>query len=111
MKRLITKHQLDFEAFPWYRDNDMTAFKVGTCEGLYQTTQSSYQIVAVTNDEKGNGHLGDVFEWFDNSCKRDKKDLEVVAIMNPRFMVHLMNRRGFIRNGPDSVIKKLEYIQ
>ena len=111
MLKLITKHQLDFEVRPWKRDPTMVEFKVGTCEGLYQSTSTAYQIIAVTNDKKGNGHLDDVFEWFEGSCKRDKKDLEVIEILNQDFLQHLINRRGFINKTHDSVIKKLDNIQ
>ena len=110
MLKLITKHQLDFEVRPWRRDPTMREFKVGTCEGLYQSTSTSYQIIAINNSKRGNGHLDDVFEWFESSCKRDKKDLEVIEILNQDFLQHLINRRGFINKTHDSVIKRLDNI-
>jgi hypothetical protein len=71
-------------------------FRVGTCEGQWCSTEDCYVIISVTNSCPGNGHLQDVFEWFENSCKRDNKNLLVVECMNKRFYKHLISKRGFI---------------
>jgi len=84
----------------------MQLFRIGTCEGLWQATATSYIIIAITNSNNGNGHLTDVFEWFENSCKRDGKTLRVVEIMNSGFMAHLINKRGFKKIAGDNVEKK-----
>jgi hypothetical protein len=85
-------HKLDFLAAP-HRVG--MAFKVGTCHGLFSAEWDSYIIIAIYNDEAGNGHLDDVFEWFENSCQRDKKNLIVAAIMNEKFFTHLITKRNF----------------
>jgi hypothetical protein len=71
-------------------------FKVGTCEGLWRCTYTSYEILALKNKEKGNGHLNDVFQWFEMSSKRDNKTLKVKEVWNERFQNHLQ-KRGFKR--------------
>lgn len=71
-------------------------FRVGTCEGQFGSTDDSYYIMSVKNSKKGNGHLNDVFEWFENSAKRDGKNLLVVECINKKFYEHLLSKRGFI---------------
>ncbi len=73
-------------------------FRIGTCHGQWQASPKSYDIISVINETPGNGHLQDVFDWFENSAKRDKKELHILEIMNPNFMNHLINKRGFTGN-------------
>jgi hypothetical protein len=70
-------------------------FRIGTCEGQWFAIEHSYCILSVLNNNPGNGHLDDVFEWFEFSCKRDKKALLVLEVMNDRFKQHLITKRGF----------------
>lgn len=90
-----TTHDLPFEVATWYLSSDFKRFRIGTCEGLWRSTDDSYDILAVDNGEIGNGHLNDVFEWFEHSCRRDKKVLRVLECMNKRFETHLIEKRGF----------------
>lgn len=90
-----TTHNLHFEVAPWPYEQSFMKFRVGTCEGLYTAFPGTYVIVAVTNNEPHNGHLNDVFEWFENSCKREKRNLRVAELMNPKFAIHLSEKRGF----------------
>lgn len=106
--KMKTTHNLDFLAAPFEYDPKMVRFKVGTCHGLYACTSTEYQIIAVMNDEKGNGHLTDVLEWFENSAKRDKKALTVCEIWNEGFYHHLINKRGFSPINPLYVIKRFD---
>lgn len=110
-----TAHNLPFEAAPWEPsmlrffpelvrsvmkiDNSIVAFKVGTCNGIYSATKKAYQIIAITNDNQGNGHFEDVLQWFEGSCRRDKKALMFLEIMNERFGEHLISKRGFKKQG------------
>lgn len=89
-----TTHDLSFETAPWIV-SDFTRFRIGSCHGLWRSTDDSYDILAVDNESSGNGHLNDVFEWFEHSCKRDKKVLRVLECMNKRFEIHLIEKRGF----------------
>lgn len=100
-------HNLDFEVVQWH-DPSMQLFRIGTCEGLWTSDKKSYIIIAVTNSEPGNGHLNDVFQWFEASCKRDKKSLKIVEIMNMDFMFHLINKRGFKKISGMNVEKKFK---
>lgn len=106
---IITKHKLDFEAKPFHiqfkgHPTNM-CFKVGTCHGMYVITKNSIDIIAIQNDEKGNGHLEDVFEWFEFSCKENKLNFRILAFLNEKFKEHVLSKRGFQRQGPNDVIK------
>lgn len=103
-----TTHNLDFLAAPFEHDPNLVRFKVGTCHGLYGVNDKEYELIAIMNDQQGNGHLDDVFEWFENSCKRDKKALKVCEIWNERFFNHLVTKRGFIELNPMYVIKRFD---
>ena len=35
-------------------------YKVGTCHGIYTADENNFQILAIVNDQPGNGHLQDV---------------------------------------------------
>jgi hypothetical protein len=104
-----TVHALDFEVAPWESflgvDESFSRFRVGTCEGLWSSDRRYYRILAVNNSIPGNGHLDDVFQWFEASCVRDKKDLMIMEIMNIPFKNHLISKRGFKPFGPDNVVK------
>lgn len=94
-----TTHDLVFEAAPWTNaldpsDNWMV-FRVGTCEGVWRSSDDNYSILAITNKEPGNGHFEDVLEWFENSCKRDGKNLMILEVWNDKFKKHLIEKRGF----------------
>ncbi len=99
-----TEHNLDFEVAQ--SDLGMN-FRVGTCRGLYGITHDTLFILSVVNDEPNNGHLNDVFQWFEYSCASYKKNLMVIEIMNSKFYAHLLAKRGFIPMdaGGSNVIK------
>lgn len=101
-----TTHNLEFEAAPWREHPLIILFRVGTCHGQWFSTDDAYCIISIMNETPGNGHLEDVFEWFVNSCKRDKKALIVMELMNNRFKEHLIKKRGFHDMGNDHVIKE-----
>lgn len=90
---LITTHELDFlNAIHPVHGN---MFKIGTCEGVWGSTPDCYYILFVGNKKPGNGHLTDVFEWFEFSCKRDNRNLIMLECMNKNFYMHLITKRGF----------------
>lgn len=89
-----SKHKLDFEVAEWIMGPYMR-FRIGTCHGLWKSTDKTYDILAIDNDDKGNGHLNDVFQWFENSCKKDNKDLQILEVWNQNFKKHLILKRGF----------------
>mgnify|MGYP006900773195 CR=1 FL=1 len=91
-----TEHHLDFEVSEWLFP-EFKMFRVGTCYGLWRSTGKTYDILAIDNKEKGNGHLNDVLQWFEYSCRRDNLSLRVLELWNKRFMKHLIEKRGFKR--------------
>lgn len=117
MNAIVTKHRLDFEACDWSPipgfppSQNFKRFRIGTCEGLWQATDTSYDILAVTNDVKGNGHFEDVLEWFEYACKRDHKHFRFLEVMNARLLLHLIDKRGFARSSGKDVIKKLKWMK
>jgi hypothetical protein len=80
-------------------------FRIGTCAGMWRSTDDAYEILAISNDVPGNTHLSDVFDWFENSCKRDKKMLRIREVWNIGFKSHLVNKRGFKEENKNDVVK------
>lgn len=97
----ITTHKLDFGSCPWINpltkqpSEDWMLYKIGTVTGQWGCTPDAYIILSFLNHNPGNGHLDDVFEWFEHSCRRDKRNLIIMDIMNSRFLMHLLAKRGF----------------
>lgn len=99
MNAIKTTHNLDFEAcldpiqifMP-----GLQRFKVGTVQGQFGLCKNEIFILSITNDEPGNGHLEDVFQWFEYSCKEHKKNFLILEIMNTKFYLHCIRKRGFI---------------
>ena len=89
-------HNLQFLARQWRIDPEYTQFKIGTCDGIYRYIEDTIEILAIKNNSPGNGHFEDVLEWFYNSCKRDGKHLQFSEILNPKFLKHLKEKRGFM---------------
>jgi hypothetical protein len=112
MTEFRTEHNLNFEiasheSFDIFKQG-WIAFRVGTCEGLWRSTDESYEILAVKNKQIGNGHLNDVFEWFENSCKRDNKSLKILEVWNESFKEHLITKRFFKDIGENNLEKKFK---
>ncbi len=102
-------HNLEFFSAPWNNPcntEGWQVFKIGTCTGQWVATDTTYDILSVINDHPGNGHFGDVLEWFENSCKRDNRDLRILEVINEEFGQHLVNKRGFTNYDDENLIKK-----
>lgn len=106
MNNFKSKNNLDFESTSQPTHWDFYGFKVGTCHGLWRTSNKSYEILAIVNEKPNNGHLDDVFEWFENSAKRDNYNILVLELWNERFMDHLINKKGFTKIDNSNIIKK-----
>lgn len=76
---------------------------MGTCEGVWLSTQVSYDILAVSNNQQGNGHFEDVLQWFEFSCRREGYVLRFLECWNKDFKKHLIEKRGFKDIGNDNV--------
>jgi len=109
MEQFVSKHNLPFEACPWESpfnfEGNLMRFRIGSCTGLWCSEDESYDIIAIDNSKKGNGHFEDVLQWFENSCKRDKKQFRILEIINHNFMIHLIEKRGFHRLDGNNVGK------
>ena len=100
-QQFISTHKLDFYStdsseYDLFNQGHMD-FKVGSCDGVWGCTDDSYYILAISNRQPGNGHLDDVFEWFEHAAKRDGRNLIVLKCMNERFYRHLVEKKGFIK--------------
>lgn len=107
MNAITTKHNLDFLATHWHRDPRVMVYKVGTCSGQYQFIDGKLVLISVINDQPGNGHLDDVFEWFEFAARSQHVPLVIAEFFNDRFKKHCIDKRGFKQiPGTDNVIKK-----
>ena len=116
---MTTNHKLHFEIAEWNSflgkigwllsklggKQHWKLYRVGTVHGQWIATETAYEILSISNNEPGNGHLDDVFEWFEYSCKRDKKDLIIREFWNNDFKEHCIKKRGFKLYGENDLIK------
>lgn len=103
-----TTNNLEFlvKPFEWaFLDNTyhLKCFRVGTCHGVFGYDNSSYVILAVHNEHKGNGHFDDTLQWFAYSCVRDGKNLRIIELENDKLRDHLIKKRSFKSTGNNSV--------
>jgi len=107
MKSAIkTKHKLAFYSRPWRDHPFIEEFKIGTCNGQWQYGITGLEIISIINNVPGNGHLEDVFQWFEYAAARDKKPLIIREFFNDRFKTHSISKRLFRPiKGTDNVVK------
>lgn len=72
-------------------------FRVGTCEGLYRSTDDAFEILAIVNREKGNGHFSDAMWWFEQSCRREQKKLRLLETFNLKLYWKSIRKHGYCR--------------
>ena len=108
-ERLKTTHNLEFYERPWKfglyinslwknkgkKCDTYKCYKVGTCHGLYTCSDKSFKILAIMNNQPGNGHLDDVLEHFEHSAKKYGYSLLIEEVWNKNFERHLITKRGF----------------
>ena len=125
MKNAITtKHKLDFYIGEWkpkkswiswlldrlenkdeYPFISWHLYRVGTVSGQWRETPEAFEILSFLNDTPGNGHLEDVFEWFEFACKLAKKPLRIREFTNKKFKQHCIEKRGFKELNKNDLIK------
>jgi len=116
MNAIQTTHKLDFESRPWtpsikafgINPNNTQEFRVGTITGqwFFSPKTRTLCILSIVNEKPGNGHLDDVFMWFEYSAKTHKCPLVIMEFMNDRFKKHCIEKRGFIpMPGTDHLVK------
>ena len=88
-------------------DTRYKQFKIGSVHGLFAKIDKQYRILAILNDNPGNGHFGDTMEWFVHLCKKNKCDLLFLELMNEDFEKHLMTKYHFEKT-PQGLIKHLK---
>jgi hypothetical protein len=77
-----------------YRGGLFLHFRVGTCRGLWRTTDDAYEILTVLNEKKANGHFSEAMKWFEQGCRRDRKSLLIREVWNLR-LAFILCRNGF----------------
>jgi hypothetical protein len=82
-------------------------FRVGTCEGLWRSTFTSYEILAVVNHTPNNGHFREAMLWFEASARRDHKWLKIRECWNPP-LAWMLWKHGFRWSPLFDWVKKFE---
>lgn len=105
-KPFQSTHGLIFETGgPFRHDPAFTHFRIGTVNGIYSAIPDAYIVLAILNNVPGNGHMDDFFEYFERSCRRDKKAFRIIEILEKRFRDHLIQKRGFTKTDVNAVEK------
>lgn len=72
-------------------------FRVGTCEGLWRATPDAFEILAVVNRERGNGHFAQAMKWFELSAIREKKKIRLLQTFNFKLYWQSIRKHGYRR--------------
>lgn len=100
-----TTNKLSFEINISRFNDGSLEFIVGSCRGLFYIRLGKIQVNAVVNRNEGNGQVKDVFEWFEEACKRFNLELQLLNCWNTEFKNYLINKRGFVETEKDLLIK------
>lgn len=80
-------------------------FRVGTCTGAYRDAVQAFEILAISNDAPGNGHVEAALAHFFKSCKKHSKHLIIKEVINPGLRDKLC-RLGFTCKIDNDYIKR-----
>lgn len=103
-----TEHELEYlqgEETEIEPGRTMAGYRVGTCHGLVCFTDDAIEILAVANEEPGNGHFNDVLQWFEYAAVDQGKILRVIELWNQPLKRHLIGKRAFIEQDSQTVYK------
>lgn len=93
-----SSHKLKFFTAPHIvggAPSGMEKFEIGTVHGLWVQSRMSIDIFACINDEPGNGHMDDVFEWFFEIAKEGALAVRIVNVSAVKFRNDLIEKWGF----------------
>lgn len=94
----LNEHMLSISWFRWEKSvghEKVYKFICGTVDGIFTVERDRIVMIGIGNMDPGNGHVVDVFQWFDRAAKELKKDFWVVEIINAGFHRCLVERHGF----------------
>ena len=74
-------------------------FRVGTVTGLYRYSiaDHAFEILAIKNKIKGNGHFKVAMDYFEQSARREKAILRLCEVFNPRLYWNSVVHHGYRR--------------
>lgn len=89
----------EFRAAPWHFaqqfGDDLVNFTFGTCDGLMRVLEGNLALIAIQNDEKGNGHFKEFMEFFEALAAAMYLGTSVLEIENKRLYKHLVDKLGY----------------
>ncbi len=89
----------EFRAAPWHlaqvMGDDLVNFTFGTCDGLMRVLDGTLGLIAINNDEKGNGHFKQFMEFFEELAAAMYLGTSVLEIENKRLYKHLVEKWGY----------------
>lgn len=83
--------------YPWRMG--FFKFRVGTCEGLYRYNPiiHAFEILAVVNNQKGNGHFAQAMKYFETSAIREGARIRLCEVFNPWLYYVSVRKHGYTR--------------
>lgn len=89
----------DFKAAPWpfaaQFGDDLVQFIYGSCHGLLRVTDGTLGLLAIENEEQGNGQFAEFMELYEQIAKAMYLDASVLEITNDRLYKHLVTKRSY----------------
>lgn len=92
-------HGLKFKTMPHIIAGAFTGaerFEIGTVHGIWNVSTFSVDVFACINDEPGNGHMDDVFEWFFSIATERGLPVRVTNVSSEDFRQQLIDKWLFV---------------
>jgi hypothetical protein len=105
----LTENMLPISWFRWEKSvghEKVYKFICGTVDGIFTVEKERVVMIGIGNMQPGNGHITDVFQWFERACRELKKNFWIVEIINEGFYRHLVEKHCFQIVTNKQVIKR-----
>ena len=82
-----------------WRGTNFYEFRVGTVQGLYRYSiaDHAFEILALKNKVKGNGHFKVAMDYFERSARREGAILRLCEVFNLRLYWNSVMHHGYRR--------------
>lgn len=112
MKKFKSQHNLKVYVNPFTVagiDAGVLQFKIGTTHGIFKNFSLSVDVFTVINDNPGNGHMEDFFEFFEAHAKKTNRVFRMCEVSDQEFKNALI-LRGFKATEHPEILMKDDFL-
>jgi len=105
-------NNLKFKTAPFVRgdkNSSLQKFKCGTCNGIWDMTRLSVDIIKVENSEPYNGQMQDVFEWIIEFARLANLPVMIKNVKGAGLKQKLLDNWQFVETSNPEVLIRTEH--